>query len=236
MQNGPPLRHLQVLHKARYLVRRDRVAHARIDPEREACLDLPVDPNNLAIESDQGAARVAAIDGQVNLDRVIVGLAVAVNRADNSHRYRRFEIRRGIPNENILRAGKEGVAQGEHALAGPDRLAVAELEKGKLPLALELQQGNISTRIPADHGCLEIPPACHIGHHRTRAGNDVIVRENITIGADTEAGAAAIAGALISLDEDEGRLAVGNHSLDPLLKSAQRAHLFEGLGGGARDE
>ncbi|SVD12718.1 uncharacterized protein METZ01_LOCUS365572, partial [marine metagenome] len=41
----------------------------------------------------------------------------------------------------------------------------------------------------------------------------VVVRENITIGADTEAGAAAIAGALISLDEDEGRLAVGNHAL-----------------------
>ncbi len=80
-------------------------------------IDRGVDADDFAVEVEQRAAGIAAIDGGVGLDVIVVGagIDIAVARRDDAGGHRAAEAER--------------IADGDHPFAEPQLVAVAELHR-----------------------------------------------------------------------------------------------------------
>jgi hypothetical protein len=93
--------------------------HRKADADRAAGRrdDQRVDADHLAVEVEQRAAGIAAVDGGVGLDVVVIGpgIDVAVARRDDAGRHRAAEAER--------------IADRDHPFAEPQLVGIAELHR-----------------------------------------------------------------------------------------------------------
>lgn len=149
----------------------ERAAGARVDGS--------IDADQVALAIDQRAAGVARIDGGIGLDEVLEGVDAKVRTAeggDDAHGHRL--------------ADAERVADGEHDIADAQAVHLAEGD-GRQFLGLDLQDGEIGFRVAADD--LGLVGLAVVERYLDVVGplDDVIVGQDIAIGADDDARAKA---------------------------------------------
>src|SRR5262249_12015680 len=140
--------------------------------------DRGVDPNDLAFHVEGGAAGIALVHGRVDLDIVVIRArtdVAAASRKDPS-RYCPTEAE-WVPNRNYPVADT--------------RRRVRKFDEGEVVAAIHLDQGEVGTRISADH--LGVIRLAIIGRdlNGLRLVHDVIVGHSITVSSDKEARALA---------------------------------------------
>ena len=154
--------------------------HRKADADRAARGrdDQRVDADHLAVEVEQRAAGIAAVDGGVGLDVAVIGtgIDVAVARRDD--------------------AGGDGAAEAEriadrdHPFAEPQLVGIAELHRDqRLRRRLELQHRQIGLLVDADQLGLDLGAVVHDDVDLVGIGDDVIVGHDDARGVDDEAGA-----------------------------------------------
>ena len=139
--------------------------------------DQRVDADHFAVEVEQRAAGIAAVDGGVGLDVVVIGTGVdvAVARRDD--------------------AGGDGAAEAEriadrdHPFAEPQLVGIAELHRDQRLGRLEFQHRQIGLLVDADQLGLELAAVVHDDVDLVGIGDDVIVGHDDARGIDDEAGA-----------------------------------------------
>src|ERR1019366_1732224 len=173
-------RHFPVLE---YLVH-DRAGQVHGNGETDALIafgtvreDGGIDADQFTAMVDQRSAGVAGGDGRVGLDEVFVGFNAQVGAtggADNSHGH-------GF-------ADAEGIADRESVVADLDLGRVADHD-GRQSGSVDLEDGDIGLGIGADDAGFELALVGE-GHFDVRGFvDDMIVGEDVTLGADDHAGA-----------------------------------------------
>src|SRR5829696_2815993 len=152
----------------------DAVAAAGVTP------DLRGDADNPSLHVEHGAARVSVVQCSVRLDGVLDGETVgrpnlATDRADH--------------------AGGEGALETERAAQHDDR--VPDLERaGRRELehrqirrgTIDVQDGDVRGRIGADDLGVDLGAVGELDLHGLRVVNDVLVRDDVSLFVDDEAG------------------------------------------------
>ena len=122
--------------------------HREADADRAARRrdDRGVDADHFAVEVEQRAARIAAIDGGVGLDVVVVGtgIDVAVARRHDAGGHRAAEAER--------------IADRDHPFAEPQLVGIAEPHRLQRLVGLDPQQRDVGLLIAADQ--LGLDAAC----------------------------------------------------------------------------
>ena len=142
--------------------------------------DQRVDADDFAIEVEQRPAGIAAVDGGVGLDVVVVGALadVAVARRDDAGRDRAAEAER--------------IADRDHPFAEPQLVGIAELHRDQRLRRLELQHREIGLLVDADQFGLDLGAVVHDDVDLVGIRDDVIVGDDDACGIDDEAGAERI--------------------------------------------
>src|SRR6185436_4798689 len=166
---------------------RDALHDARGDREADAvvaagvALDLGIDADDVAVGVEQRAAGVAVVDRGVRLDRavdreVVRGLDRAVERADDAGR------------DGALEA--ERAADGDDAGAHEDVVGVGELQRVQLGLRrVDLDHGDVGRGVGPDDLRAGLLAVGERDGDRVRAVDDVLVRGDVAVAVDHEAGA-----------------------------------------------
>ena len=153
--------------------------HREADADRAAGGrdDQGVDADHFAVEVEQRAAGIAAVDGGVGLDVVVIGTRgdIAVARRDDAGRHRAAEAER--------------IADRDHPFAEPQLVGIAELHRGQRLVRLELQHREIGLLVDADDVGLELAAVVHDDVDLVGIRDDVIVGHDDAGGIDDEAGA-----------------------------------------------
>src|SRR6185437_8572619 len=125
-----------------------------------------------------GATGVALVHGRVDLDEIVVRAVpdIAASSRDNAGRHGATKAER--------------IANSKHPISDP-WIAVRKLGKREVRAALDLDQGQVSTRVAPDHLRLEDPAV--VGRYFDLVGaiNHVIVGHGVTVGGNKEAGTLA---------------------------------------------
>jgi hypothetical protein len=152
--------------------------HRKADADRTAGgrNDRGVDTDHLAVEVEQRPARVAAIDGGVGLNVVVVGagIDVAVARRDDPGGDRAAEAER--------------VANGDDPLAQPQFFRIPEFHRLERLVGLDPEQRHIGLLISADDLGLQSRAVIEDHGDLVGLGDDVIVGDDDTGRIDDEAG------------------------------------------------
>ena len=139
--------------------------------------DRGVDADDLAVEVEGRAARIAAVDRGVDLEEVVIGAGadVAAARRDDAG--------------GDGAAEAERIADGHHPVADADLGIVGEVDIGELAAAIDLEHREVGARVGADQ--LGVEFLAVIGHHGEGGAflDDVVVGDEIAVLGDEEAGA-----------------------------------------------
>ena len=157
-----------------------------IDRHREpdvggARADRRVDADHLAASVDQRPPAVAEIDRGVGLD-VPVERAVEQlpsDEADDADRHRVLVGQR--------------IANGDDPFAHTQRIGIAKGGERERPRGINLDERDIGIGVRADARRVQVPSIRQPHHDAIGAVNDVMIREDQTIGVDDEAGTGAAA-------------------------------------------
>ena len=139
--------------------------------------DHRIHADHLPAQVEGGAARIAAIDGRVDLDEVGV-LLIAVEarpaqRRDDARRHRVGQAER--------------IAHRHDPVADAQALVVAELDAGQRRLAFDLEQRHVGRRICADHLGGEAAPVGQLDGDLLAGIHHMVVGDDITGLVDDEA-------------------------------------------------
>src|SRR5712675_1650733 len=154
--------------------------HRKADADRAARRrdDQRVDANHLAVEIEQRTAGIAAVDGGVGLNVVVIGTGADVTIA------RRHDARRHGA------AKAERVADRDHPFAKPQLVGIAELDRHqRLCRRLEFQHRKIGLLVDAYQLGLDLGAVVHDDVDLVGIRDDVIVGHGDASGVDDEAGA-----------------------------------------------
>ena len=156
--------------------------HREADADRAARRrdDRGVDADHLAVEVEQRSARIAAIDGGVGLDVVVVGagIDVAVARRHDAGRHRAAEAER--------------IADRDHPFAEPQLVGIAEAHRLERLVGLDPQQRDVGLLIAAHQLGLDAGAVVEDDGDLVGVGDDVVVGDHDAGGVDDEAGAERI--------------------------------------------
>src|SRR5690606_17635397 len=138
--------------------------------------DRRVDAHDLACKVERRTAGVAAVHGRVDRDEVVIraGADVAAPRRPGAGRYRTTEAER--------------VADGNHPVADANRLIVCECDIGEVAVFIDLQNGEIRSRVGADQLRVQFGAVVHDDHEGGATLDDVIVGYEIAVFGNEEAG------------------------------------------------
>src|SRR5215467_11956273 len=138
--------------------------------------DGGIDADHVAVDVEGRAAGIAFVDRRIDLNEVVVrtGPNVATTGRDDTRRHRAAEAER--------------IADREHPVADARGL-VREVDVGEVAAALDLDQGDVGTRIGADH--LGGVGLAVVSRDLDGVGlvDHVVVGHRIAISSDEEAGA-----------------------------------------------
>src|SRR5579864_7871543 len=152
--------------------------HGKADTDRAAGRrdDQRVDADHFAVEIEQGPARIAAVDGGIGLDVIVVraGRDIAIARRDDTCRHRTAEA--------------EGIADRDHPFAKAQFVGIAELHRGQRLRRLELENRNIGLLVDADQLGLDLGAVIENDVDLVGVGNDVIIGHDNPRRVDDEAG------------------------------------------------
>ena len=155
--------------------------HREADADRAAGRrnDQRVDADHVAIKIEQRAAGIAAVDGGVGLDVVVVRTLADVAIA------RRYDARRDGAAE------AEGIADRDHPFAEPQLVGIAEPDRGQrlVRVRRKLQHREIGLLVDADQFRFELAAVVHDDGDFVGVRDDVIVGHDDAGGIDDEAGA-----------------------------------------------
>ena len=143
--------------------------------------DRGVHADDLALQVDRGAARVAAVDRRIDLQVVLVGVLAGSASA------------RGDDAEGRGLAHAEGVADGDHPVADPGAVGIREAHGGQRPVALHLEQREVGPGIAAYDRGVEPGAVVEDDGHGLGTGDHVIAGHDVAVGVDDEARAHAAA-------------------------------------------
>ncbi len=136
-----------------------------------------VDPDQLAMDIDEGAAGIAHVDRGIGLDVVLVVVRfgqVPALGADDAPAHRVVEIER--------------VADGEDLLAHLDLVRIAPGERGQIG-RVDLQHRDIRRRVRGDDAGRETPLVAQLHFDGLRVFNDVEIGDDIPVVTDDDTGA-----------------------------------------------
>ncbi|MNQ61493.1 hypothetical protein D3C85_758080 [compost metagenome] len=137
--------------------------------------DLRVDADHLAVQVEQRAAGVTRVDRHVGLDEryiVLVRQAAALG-ADDTGRHRVVEA--------------EGRTDGQHPAAHLELVGLADLHDRQI-LALDLEQGDVGTRIGADELGFELAAVGQAHDDFIGIGHHMVIGQDVAFLGDDEAG------------------------------------------------
>ncbi len=165
-------------------VDRDREAEADV-PLPVRVLELCVDADNLACAVEQRAARVPRVDRRVGLDGVADRpprdrLDRAVHATDDADRQGAVAVER--------------VPDSERRFADADRVGVAQFERFDVARQVDRHQRQVAPRVGAADLAVDGVVAGEGHLDGGRPGHDMVVREDVALVVDEEAGAAAAVG------------------------------------------
>src|SRR5262249_39005414 len=140
--------------------------------------DGGIDADHVAVDVEGRAAGIAFIDRRIDLNEVVVrpGPDVATTGRDDTSGHRAAEAER--------------IADREHPVADARGL-VREVDVGEVAAAIDLDQGDVGTRVGADH--LGGVGLAVIGRNLDGVGliDHVVIGHGVAIGGDEETGAPA---------------------------------------------
>src|ERR1700726_1688147 len=141
-------------------------------------IDRGIDAHHLAFGVEGRAAGVALVHGRVDLDEIVIRAVADVAAAGRDDAGRDSA------------AEAEGIADREHPITDPG-LAIRKLGKREVRAALDLDQGEVGTRIGADH--LGLVDLAVVGGHFDLVGavDHVVVGDGIPVSGNEEAGTLA---------------------------------------------
>ena len=147
--------------------------------------DGGIDADDLALEVEQRAARVALIDGGVGLDEVLVlrdsAPEHAVLGADDAH------------GDGLAQAKR--VADGEHVVPHAHLFRVADLHRPQIGRwMVDLHHRHVGRGIAAHHAGLEAPLVGKLNPHLIGANHDMVVGQHDARLANHEARAQPVLG------------------------------------------
>ena len=152
--------------------------HRKADADRAAGRrdDRGVDADDVAVEVEQRAAGIAAIDGGVGLNVIVVRarIDVAVARRNDAGSHRAAEAER--------------VADRDHPFAEPQLVAVAELDRLKRLVGMDAQQGQIALGVLADQLGRKLGAVVEDDVDLVGIGDHVVVGDDDAGRVDDEAG------------------------------------------------
>src|SRR5262249_5833165 len=139
--------------------------------------DGRVHADHLAVEIEQRSARIAAIDGGVSLDVIVIraGLDVAIARGNDSGRDRSTKAER--------------ITDGYHPFAEPQIVAVTEFHRFKRLCRFDLEQRKVGPLIATDDLRPQRGSVIEDDVDFVSIGNDMVVGNNQAGRIDNEAGA-----------------------------------------------
>ncbi len=184
------------------LDRRGRDREADADVGARVAGDLGVDADDLTARIEQRAARVAVVDRGVGLDRVVDRELVrsrhlAVQSADDPARHGFLEAERA--------------SDRNHGVTDLELVRIAELHRMKQRRRrVDLDHGQVRRRVGADDRGLVRVPVPEPDRDTVRLVDDVLVRDDVPVAVDHEAGALCL-GLLVP---HRGRLIRGDGDLD----------------------
>ena len=153
--------------------------HRKADADRAAGRrnDRGVDADDFAIEVEQRAAGIAAVNGGVGLNVIVVRprIDVAVARRDDAGGHRAAEAER--------------IADGDDPFAQPQLVGIAELHRLERLVGMHAKQREIALGILADEVRLELGAVIENDADLVGVGDDVIVGHDQAGRIDDEAGA-----------------------------------------------
>ena len=154
--------------------------HRKADADRAARGrdDQRVDADDLAVEIEQRAAGIAAVDRGVGLDVAVIGsgIDVAVARRDDAG------------GDGAAKA--ERIADRDHPFAKPQLVGIAEFHRDqRFRRRREFQHRQIGLLVDPDQRRLDLGAVVHDEVDFVGIGNDVIVGHGDARGIDDEAGA-----------------------------------------------
>src|SRR5262249_23309893 len=140
--------------------------------------DGGIDADHVAVDVEGRAAGIAFVDRRIDLNEVVVrpGPDVATTGRDDTGGHRAAEAER--------------ISDRGHPVADA-RGRVREVGGGEIAAAIDLDQGDVGTRVGADH--LGGVGLTVIGRHLDGAGliDHVVIGHGVAVGSDEEAGALA---------------------------------------------
>jgi len=189
----PAAAHLAFLHDAleHDLGHRHGDGEADAHAAARARIDRGVDAQQVAVDVDQRAARVAGVDGRVGLDEVLEVVdaeLVAAQRRDDAAGH-------GL-------ADAEGIADGQHLVAHLQFVGAAQHDHRQL-VELDLEHGQVGVGIGADHLAARVAAVVERDLDLVGALDHVVVGEDVTIGAHDHAAAQAHLGLVVLVAEEE---------------------------------
>ena len=153
--------------------------HREADADRAAGRrdDRGVDADHFAVDVEQRTAGIAAVDGGVGLDVVVIGAGVdvAVARRDDAGRHRAAEAER--------------IADRHHPVADAHLVGIAELHRHQRLRRLELQHREVGLLVDADQLGLDLGAVVEDDLDLVGIRDDVVVGDDDARGIDDEAGA-----------------------------------------------
>ena len=153
--------------------------HRKADADRAAGRrdDRGVDADDFAVEVEQRAAGIAAIDGGVGLNVIVVGagIDVAVARRDDAGGHRAAEAER--------------IADGDDPFAEPQLVGIAELHRLERLVGMHAQQRQVALGVLADQLRRQLGAVVEDDVDLVGVGDDVIIGDDEAGRIDDEAGA-----------------------------------------------
>ena len=139
--------------------------------------DLRVDADELAFGIHQRAAGVALVNRSIGLQEILVAPAAGPGGsalgADDPHRHRL--------------ANTERIADRQHNVTNLDALGIAERDRMEVR-RVDLDHGQIARLVCAHHLRRQRAAVVHLDADAVRALDDVVVGEDVAVGADDDAG------------------------------------------------
>ena len=190
-----------------------------LPPEGEKIAELT--PDDLALEVEGRAARVAAVDRRVDLQEVVVGAAadLAAGGRDDAGGDRAAEAER--------------VADRDHGVADAHLAAVAESDVGQGLVGLDLEQGQVGLLVDALERRRELGAVVERDGDLVGAAGDMGVGDDQAVGADDEARALAALALLGLLRRPHRPLALALLAEEALEEAAHLGIRHRALGHGA---
>jgi len=189
-------------------VDRDRERQALV--ATRAAVDLRVDPDDLALEVEQGAARVARVDGDVGLDEghvSLVGQRARFGRNDAC-------------GDTVLEAERR--ADCEHPFTDPGLARVAQRHGGQI-LGVDAQHCDVGRLVDADHLGGEFALVGELDRDLGGVRHHMCIGEDDAVGTDDEARAHAVCD-LLTL----GHLDLRAEATEEVVERVVRIHPAEG--------